>query len=180
MRLIRVVATFRFHLATMDVREHADRIHDVVGQLLDRVNAVGNSEQRFRLLASSWPRDGRWRPRRPGSPRAEETMATFAGIAAALDRYGPEVIESYIVSMTRGPDDILAATVLAREAGLVDLHDGLARVGFVPLFETIDELRRSGEILDQLLSTRPTARWSCRSGVKRGCWATPTRTSGAG
>ena len=155
MRLIRVVATFEFHLATMDVREHADRIHDVVGQLLDRRHRVcdPHSEQRFRLLASSWPRG---RPlATPAATRrgAEETMATFAGIAAALDRYGPEVIESYIVSMTRGPDDILAATVLAREAGLVDLHDGLARVGFVPLFETIDELRRSGEILDQLLST---------------------------
>jgi phosphoenolpyruvate carboxylase len=156
MRLIRVVATFGFHLATMDVREHANRIHDVVGQLLDRVDtpyADHNAEQRFRLLSSELVGG---RPLATPAARlaegAEETMATFAGIAAALDRYGPEVIESYIVSMTRGPDDILAATVLAREAGLVDLHDGLARVGFVPLFETIDELRRSGEILDQLLS----------------------------
>ncbi|HEX2369593.1 MAG TPA: phosphoenolpyruvate carboxylase [Acidimicrobiia bacterium] len=156
MRLIRVVATFGFHLATMDVREHADRIHDVVGQLLERVGtAYGgrSSEERFELLASELAGG---RPLATPAARlgegAEETMATFAGIAAALDRYGPQVIESYIVSMTRGADDVLAATVLAREAGLVDLHDGLARVGFVPLFETIDELRRSGEILDQLLS----------------------------
>ena len=54
--------------------------------------------------------------------------------------------------MTEGVDDVLAAVLLAREAGLVDLSEDRARIGFVPLLETIDELERVEEILDGLLS----------------------------
>ena len=70
---------------------------------------------------------------------------------AARERYGGEVVESYIVSMCQGADDILAAALLAREAGLVDLQAGVARIGFVPLLETIDELSRADAVLTELL-----------------------------
>ena len=54
--------------------------------------------------------------------------------------------------MTQGIDDVLAAVVLAREAGLVDVHSGQARIGFVPLLESGAELDAGGELLDALLS----------------------------
>src|SRR3712207_4725541 len=54
--------------------------------------------------------------------------------------------------MCRGPDDVFAAVLLAREAGLVDVHAGKARIGFVPLLETIEQLREADVILDQMLS----------------------------
>jgi phosphoenolpyruvate carboxylase len=76
----------------------------------------------------------------------------FATVRRALDRFGPEVVETYVISMTRGVDDVLAAVVLAREAGLVDPVAGTARIGFAPLLEQVDDLLGAGRFLDELLS----------------------------
>ena len=72
-------------------------------------------------------------------------------VRAALDRFGARAIESYIISETLGADDVLAAVVLAREAGLVDLSAGHAAIGFVPLFETPDSIRQADDTLGKLL-----------------------------
>jgi phosphoenolpyruvate carboxylase len=87
--------------------------------------------------------------------RARRTYHVFGTIREVQDRFGPGVVESYIISMTQGIDDVLAAVVLAREAGLVDPHrsDGAhARIGFVPLLETVEELGAADELTDRLLS----------------------------
>jgi len=158
-RLLRAVAAFGFSLATMDVREHTDRHHEAVAQLVDHLDEQIQPYRHLPPAARSALLSRELAGRRPLhsllSPlegQAATTFAVFGAIREALDRYGDDVIESYVVSMTRGVDDVLAAVVLAREAGLVDLPSGRARLGFVPLLEQVDELREAGALLDALLS----------------------------
>ena len=154
---MRTLAAFGLHLATLDVREHADAHHAALGQLFDRIDggrryATLSRDERTALLAAELPSR---RPLAPTPPPLDaagaRTYETFRAIRRALDSHGPDAIESYIVSMCRGADDILAAAVLAREARLIDLDAGVARIGFVPLLETVAELRRADELLDELL-----------------------------
>lgn len=160
-RVRRAIASFGLHLATLDIREHADHHHDAVGQLMDRLGGPGiryaelTRDERLEVLSAELA------SRRPlsGHPIkldgvADGTYDVFREIRRALRTYGPDVIETYIISMTRGADDVLAAAVLAREAGLVSLFGDApyAKIGFAPLLETVEELRASAEIVDQLLS----------------------------
>ena len=162
-----VLAGSGLNLATMDIREHAEKHHEVLARLFDRVGELGrpyaelDRAERTRVLSAELG------SRRPlaGSAITEDptilddatrtTYDVFREIREAHRRYGTQVIETYIVSMTRGVDDILAVALLAREAGLVDLTgpgEHRADIGFVPLLETVEELRHAGEILDGLLS----------------------------
>ncbi|WP_311214144.1 MULTISPECIES: phosphoenolpyruvate carboxylase [unclassified Arthrobacter] len=159
-RVRRAIAAFGLHLATLDIREHADYHHDAVGQLVDRLGTEKpysglSREERFTFLGAELA------SHRPlsGHPiklegTADGTYDVFRSIRQALHTYGPDVVETYIISMTRGADDVLAAAVLAREAGLIDLFGAKphAKIGFAPLLETVEELRASAEIVDQLLS----------------------------
>jgi phosphoenolpyruvate carboxylase len=155
-RVRRVATLLGFQIAILDIRQHSARHTAATTELFEKVGidfaTMSNDEKVKTLsaeLAGTRPLSG---PTTSLSDASAETLATFHSIREAQRRYGRQVIESYIISMTESPAHVLEAAVLAREAGLVDLGQDIANIGFVPLVETIEDLRGSGELLEGLLS----------------------------
>lgn len=146
-RIMRSINAFGLTHATMDIREHSEVHHKLLNQVLGGSTSEILTKQ---LLDKSSPV-----PADLDSP-SDNCFKTFEAIKDLIDRFGAEVIESYIISMTKSANDVMAAVVIAKMAGLISLQDSnsFAKIGFVPLLETVEELRSADKILDELLSDK--------------------------
>ena len=146
-RIMRSINAFGLTHATMDIREHSETHHKVLNQLF------GGSDEELidKYLISDTNTDTK-----NLDEQGSKCFKTFTAINELIDRYGNEVIESYIISMTKSSNDVMAAVLIAKNAGLISLKEdkSFAKIGFVPLLETVAELRAAGEILDNLLSNK--------------------------
>ncbi len=158
-RLIRAVDTFGFHLAPLDLRQNSDVHARVVAELLDRAGVSADyarmsEAERVALLT-----------RELGSPRplyadylsySDETRGELAIVFAAhaLRRlYGEGVLPHYIISKCDGVSDLLEVALLLKEAALLRTGEQpSSSVQIIPLFETIDDLRRAGTTMQAALS----------------------------
>ena len=155
-RTIRSIAAFGLTHATLDIREHSDAHHNVLKNFLGDGYLEKSHDEKFEILIGELA-NGTKQSGSSLEATASKTLNTFVAIDELIERFGPEVIETYIVSMTKGADDLIAAALLGKYAGLVDLDKKVAKIGFAPLLETVAELRAAGEILEKLLSN-PTYR----------------------
>ncbi len=153
-QMIRTVSACGLTHVTLDVREHSHQHHHVLNQYFAGKGIAGyldlDQDTRTRLLVSEL-RNGEKINREALDTRGKQTFDTFTVIGEIIEKFGDEAIESYIVSMTKSANDLLAAVVLSVKAGLVDLSIGKALIGFVPLLETVAELQSADSILNQLL-----------------------------
>lgn len=155
-RTIRSIAAFGLTHATLDIREHSDAHHNVLKNFFGEDYLAKSHDEKFDLLIGELA-NGLKRSASSLDAIAAKTLNTFVAIDDLIERFGPEVVETYIVSMTKGADDLIAAALLGKYAGLVDLDKKVAKIGFAPLLETVAELRAAGQILEKLLSN-PTYR----------------------
>ena len=146
-RIMRSINAFGLTHATMDIREHSETHHKVLNQLF------GGSDEE---LIDKYLRLDTNADTKNLDEQGSKCFKTFSAINELIDRYGSEVIESYIISMTKSSNDVMAAVLIAKNAGLISLKEdkSFAKIGFVPLLETVAELRAAGEILDNLLSNK--------------------------
>ena len=154
--LRRAVEVFGFHLATLDVRQSSDKHEAVIAELLATARIEKDyaslDEARRRKLLLKLLQDAR--PLRvrgaPLSPLAQSELEIFEAAAHHLARLGPRALEHCIISHTEEVSDLLEVLLLQKETGLLqgtlDEH-ARAALNVVPLFETIDDLRRSARVM---------------------------------
>jgi phosphoenolpyruvate carboxylase len=128
-RLMRQVAAFDLHLATLDLRQHSSRHQAALIEItralgLERDYAQMNERERAvwlsQELASVRPLVA---PNASYSAETIETLNVFRVARRALDEISPRAVRTYIVSMTHEASDLLAVLVLAKEAGLMRIAD---------------------------------------------------------
>jgi phosphoenolpyruvate carboxylase len=146
-RITRAITAFGLSHAKMDIREHSDAHHYLLKQLfIDSSAEIINKELESSKSVDLTKLD----------EQANKCLKTFVTSGELIDQFGPEVIESYIISMTKSANDVLAAVLIAKLAGLIslDASKSFAKIGFVPLLETVAELRAADQILDDLLNNK--------------------------
>lgn len=136
------LATFGFHLASLEVRQHAD-VHRRVEAAL-AAQAAPDTEVAAGVTA-------------------EEVLATFRAIARLQARMGVEACRRYVISFTTRPDDVFRVLELARRAAeanpldgpmptLTDLPALVPVLDVVPLLESAEALEGAGDLLEAMLA----------------------------
>jgi phosphoenolpyruvate carboxylase len=157
--LRRAVDVFGFHLAAIDLRQNSAVHERVVGELVELAQpgtdylSLGEDQRVTLLLAEL----ATARPlASPFATYSAETASELAIVRAAAEahlRYGPASVPHYVISMATNVSDILEVGVLLKEAGLLEPREGRLGLDIVPLFETIEDLRNCGGVMDALLGT---------------------------
>jgi phosphoenolpyruvate carboxylase len=156
--LRRAADVFGFHLASLDLRQNSDVHEQVVGELLETAG-LGNDYRdlaepaRVALLYTEMgsPRP-LVSPYLAYSDRTAGELAILREAAEAHRRYGADAVRHYVISKSDGVSDILEVALLLREVGLLHPREGRLDVDIVPLFETIDDLKRCGAVMDRLFA----------------------------
>ncbi|MGH6995459.1 MAG: phosphoenolpyruvate carboxylase, partial [Stellaceae bacterium] len=156
--LRRALDVFGFHLAALDLRQNANVHERVVAELVEAA-APGtdyrdlDEDERIAVLTAELATA---RPLvSPSVAYSEETASELGVLRAAAEaqrRYGKSAIANYVISMANGVSDVLEVVLLLREVGLYRPQPHEIDLDIVPLFETIDDLRRCGQIVDRLLA----------------------------
>ncbi len=155
--LICQVEIYGFNLAQLDIRQESSRHADTIAEIADYLQVLPQSyhdlseADRVAWLARELQTR---RPLIPGelpfSPKTVETVETFRMLRRLHQEFGPEICQTYIISMNRDVSDILEVLLLSKEAGLYDPATGITSLQVVPLFETVGDLKKAPLVMQSL------------------------------
>jgi phosphoenolpyruvate carboxylase len=159
-RMINAVDIFGFHLAKLDIRQHSVRHLEALAEVAESLQFFPkpysqlSEEEKCRWLQQELLNKRPLFPAKPCfSDATNETIETFRTMRMCQESFSEKALDTYIVSMTKQPSDLLAVLVFAKDSGLAHFDSEVASsINVVPLFETIDDLRRATGLFDSLLS----------------------------
>ncbi|SER48052.1 phosphoenolpyruvate carboxylase [Corynebacterium cystitidis] len=161
LRLRSAVATFGFHLYSIDLRQNSESFEAAITELfaVARVhdNYAGlNEDEKVALLTTELQTP---RPLMPseGHTFSEATtreMDLLQQAKKAVDAFGADMVPHQIISMAQSVSDILEPMVLLKEVGLISANgdEPTGSIDIIPLFETIEDLKAGAGILRDLWS----------------------------
>jgi phosphoenolpyruvate carboxylase len=167
--VIREVEVFGFHLARLDIREHASRHRQAIGVLFAQAGVeldYGGLDEdaRCSLLARVLaeevhliPADG---TKLPGV--AGEVLDTFTMLRDALSSGYRDALGAYVISAVAAPSDVLEVLLMMKQTGLAAVDGSRRSVPIAPLFEYGESLRDARATVDALLE-QPAYRAALRS-----------------
>ena len=141
-RLMRSVDVFGFHLASMDIRQHARHHRQAIDELVPGYEGVDETK-RVELLTSQLQSDAAL-DSAAASEEVKNLLSLFDVIKSAHGTNGAYAMETYIISMTESVSNMLEVLLLGKNAGLFGCID------IVPLFETVDDLLAASDTMKAL------------------------------
>ena len=141
-RLMRSVDVFGFHLASMDIRQHARHHRQAIDELVPGYEGVDETK-RVELLTSQLQSDAAL-DSAAASEEVKNLLGLFDVVKSAHGTNGAYAMETYIISMTESVSNMLEVLLLGKNAGLFGCID------IVPLFETVDDLLAASDTMKAL------------------------------
>jgi phosphoenolpyruvate carboxylase len=159
--LIRLVETFGFFLAKLDIRQESSVHSKAAAEILKNADIESHYEdlsedQKVNLIEDVIENNRTIQVDEANlSDMSAETWRCFQTIKDVKEKISDQMIGSYIISMTHESSHILEVMLLAYLSGLCGRNeDGeyFNHLIITPLFETIEDLHHSVEILERLLA----------------------------
>ncbi|MBD1944737.1 phosphoenolpyruvate carboxylase [Coleofasciculus sp. FACHB-712] len=155
--LICQVEIYGFNLAHLDIRQestrHSDTFNEITQylQILPKAyNDLSEAERALWLATELQTKRPLIPAELPFSEKICETVETFRMLRQLQLEFGSQICQTYIISMNREASDVLEVLLLAKEAGLYDPSTGKSSIMVVPLFETVEDLKRAPAVMQDL------------------------------
>ncbi len=166
-----------FHLMQLDFREHKDVFAEAISEIFCLLGICDSDfvsyreEKKLEILnqALALPRIEFGDIIDDLSESSQNVIEIFTRIKWGKTYISEDILETFILSMTTNASDLLCVLWFAKQIGLwnSDSENHKAHIAITPLFETINDLERAGNIMRTLVNNSHYAHYLKDLGMRQ-------------